>query len=416
MLCSNCGKTIIESENFCGNCGTKVDETIISNKTESINKNIIKISLRKLILISLFVMILICIVILGTLKLLNRENIVNNNTTSSNNNTNNSNISNTFSNMNEDDKIEYAVTLMQEYELLLNFYAKAHGYTTKPYENMKINSIALTEYQNNKYVLADFTIIAKEKETVFQYGIQGPSMTDFDIQLFFEDATYFKQQKYSNYINIKEANRNSIIELDVNRVQEKFSNEHLPINLVMEKVLNYKKIITNVDFDHLNENEYIFLGVQPIATPNMSYYYANFKKTTDYIYQLPISASSVSRGLIPNGIYKLHKNGTDYICEYDRYSKKSHILDNLKDIDENNVYVFSNTDVSNSIIISFAQENTHRGATNICSQYGELIGDIIYDDENKNWKCKIKVETTKKEYVLKELSKLDYVNNIKVEY
>ena len=348
----------------------------------------------------------------------NKENTKNENNTNVDNKiaSSTNNLNTNFSNMNEEDKIDYAVSFMQEYELLLNLYGKALGYTVKPYENIKINSIALTEYEGNKYVLADFTVIAKEKESIFRYGIQtNPRMMEADIELFFKDIKSFKQQKYDNYINIQNTNKNSIIKLDINKVQEKFSKEHPAIDFVMYNIMKYKKIINVTDFDNLNTNEYIFVGVQPIATNDMLYYYGNFKKNDDYIYEFPISASSLGNGLIPNGIYQLKKIGKAYACEYSRYSKKSSILDNLKNIDENNVYVFSNTSVNDYITISFTQDTTNRAAGNICSKYGEIIGDIIYDDKNKVWNCKIKVETTKKDYVLKELSNIEWVSNIKIE-
>ena len=270
------------------------------------NNKIIKLTFKKMILIALFILLLICI-ITSIIFLFNSKQellqndkdtiIEDNNTINSTNSTNN-----TFFQMNEETRIDFAVKFMQEYELLLTFYAKALGYTESPYKSIKINSIALAENDNDKYVLSDFTVIANEKETNFRYGMQAsPSMTEADIRLFLTNVSSFKAQKENIYKNIQ--NNNELIELDINKVQEKFLNEKPISDTVQRNIIRYKEIANSIDFDNLKANEFILVSVSPKVTGNKVEYYGNFKKSNDNIIELPILSSSVRGGLIPNGIY-----------------------------------------------------------------------------------------------------------------
>ena len=421
MYCGNCGKRVNENDLFCGNCGAKIDKTSKLNENTNIqadNKKAIKISLRKMLLIVILVLILICIISVSIVILFNNKKGIESNEQITTENTLKDN-NNTLSKISEEDNIDFAVRFMQEYEFLLNFYGKVLGYYEKPYESIKINSISLAEYEDSKYVLADFTIITKDKESIFRYGIQAqPSMKEEDIRLFLKDTTNFKKQKQDTYTKIQN-NNTELIELDVKKVQEKFENESLIADTVMKNVMKYKEIANSIDFDQLAWNEYIFVNILYMETIDTSFYYANFRKDNNIV-KLPISASCVSNGnvMIPNGIYKLKLNGKVYKCEYSRLSNNAYVQDNIANINEENVYVFYN-DASNSekyITISFIQKNLYRATYNTCSKYGEII-DISYDEDTEEnlYYCKIKVAASKKDYVLKELSNLESVSNIKVE-
>ena len=178
--------------------------------------------------------------------------------------------------------------------------------------------------------------------------------------------------------------------------------------------MKYKELANSIDFDQLAWNEYIFVNILYMETIDTSFYYANFRKDNNIV-KLPISASNVSNG---NAMIKLKLNGKSYKCEYSRYSNNAYVQDNIANINEENVYVFSN-DASNSekyITISFIQKDLYRATYNTCSKYGEII-DISYDEDTEEnlYYCKIKVAAGKKDYVLKELSDLESVSNIKVE-
>jgi hypothetical protein len=291
MYCKNCDKNITDEDKIRGKKETKTDD----------NK-IIKISLKKMILIALLLLILICIIVVSVIISFNykKENItIENNLTDSQNNT-------TFSKMSDEDKIDFAVYFMQEYDFLLNFYFKALGYTEKPYESIKINSISLAENGNDKYVLSDFTVVTKEKESIFRYGIQAqPSITEDDIKLFFENNESFKKQKQDKYTTIQN-NNYYITELDSAKVQEKFENENMVSTLVEKKVYQYQQIANSINFDQLATDEYIFISLSTYSSGKTPYY-ANFKKSDGDIVQFPISSKNVNNGLIPNGIYHLKK-------------------------------------------------------------------------------------------------------------
>lgn len=383
------------------------------------NNKIIKLTFKKMILIALFILLLICI-ITSIIFLFNSKQellqndkdtiIEDNNTINSTNSTNN-----TFFQMNEETRIDFAVKFMQEYELLLTFYAKALGYTESPYKSIKINSIALAENDNDKYVLSDFTVIANEKETNFRYGMQAsPNMTEADIRLFLTNVSSFKTQKENIYKNIQ--NNNELIELDINKVQEKFSNEKPISDTVQRNIIRYKEIANSIDFDNLKANEFILVSVSPKVTGNKVEYYGNFKKSNDNIIELPILSSSVRGGLIPNGIYQLKNLGNVYECEFTRNSVNSSIKDNITNINQDNIYVFSNDTNNKYITISFIQKDTYRATYNTCSKYGEII-DITYDTDTEEniYYCKIKVEESNKDYVYKELLNNNTISDIKIE-
>lgn len=397
----------------------KNSSTNVSEKTTEIkdkkNTKIVKLTLKKMILIVLFILLLICI-IAGIIllfnskqELLQRENNIINSTTSTNDN------NNTFYQMNEETRIDFAVKFMQEYELLLTFYAKVFGYTESPYESIKINSIALAENENEKYVLSDFTVIAKEKETNFRYGMQAsPNMTEADVKLFLTNISSFKTQKENIYKNIQ--NNNEIIELDINKVQEKFSNEKPVSDTVQRNIIRYKEITNNIDFDNLKANEFILVSVSPRVIGNNVEYYGNFKKYNDNIVELPILSSSVRGGLIPNGIYKLKNYGNVYACEFIRNSINASIKENIANINQDNIYVFPNDTNNKYVTISFIQRDTYRATYNTCSKYGEII-DIAYDTDTEEniYCCKIKVDENNKDYVYNELLNNSTIRDIKIE-
>lgn len=138
MYCSNCGKKINSKNILCNNCGAKVDTAISLNEIESTDKNTFKLSLRKIILISLFVIILICIIIFGIVILLNQnkkitknENITisDNKTTSSINNSNiNSNSSNSSSNMNVDENNVYVSSNANDNDYIVISFVQKNTY------------------------------------------------------------------------------------------------------------------------------------------------------------------------------------------------------------------------------------------------------------------------------------------------
>ena len=396
------------------NLSTNVSEKTTEIKDKKSTK-IVKLTLKKMILIVLFIILLICI-IAGIILLFNSKQELlqkNNNTINSTTSTNNNNT--TFSQMNEEAKIDFAVEFMQEYELLLTFYAKVFGYTESPYVSIKINSIELAENENEKYVLSDFTVIAKEKETNFRYGMQAsPNMTEADVKMFLTNISNFKTQKENIYENIK--NNNELIKLDINKVQEKFSNEKPVSDAVQRNIIRYKEITNNIDFDNLKANEFILVSVSPRVIGNNVEYYGNFKKYNDNIVELPILSSSVRGGLIPNGIYKLKNYGNVYECEFVRNSINSSIKENIANINQDNIYLFPNDTNNKYVTISFIQRDTYRATYNTCSKYGEII-DITYDKDTEEniYYCKIKVDENSKNYVYNELLNNNTISDIKIE-
>ena len=105
-----------------------------------------------------------------------------------------------------------------------------------------------------------------------------------------------------------------------------------------------------------------------------------------------------------------------YECEFTRNSVNSSIKDNITNINQDNIYVFSNDTNNKYITISFIQKDTYRATYNTCSKYGEII-DITYDTDTEEniYYCKIKVEESNKDYVYKELLNNNTISDIKIE-